>query len=69
MNAPLVSMPTNKEFLTIDELASQLGTTRGALAKLRERRMGPPYVKIGRTISYPVVSLRVWCLKQLEGQS
>lgn len=61
---PLVSMPIERECWTIDEMADQLGTTRAALASLRSRGGGPPYIKIGNTIAYPVVAFRVWALKQ-----
>ena len=49
---------------TLETIADQLGTTRAALASLRSRGGGPPYIKIGNTIAYPVVAFRVWALKQ-----
>lgn len=55
---------SNKEFLTAQELADQLQTTVSALASLRSRGGGPPFVHVGRTVSYPVVAVRVWALQQ-----
>ena len=60
----LVSMPVDRECLTIDEMADQLGTTRAALSMLRSRGGGPPYIKVGNTIAYPVIAFRVWALRQ-----
>lgn len=60
----VISMPVTRECFSIDEMAAQLGTTRAALAMLRSRGGGPPYVKVGKTVVYPIVAFRVWALKQ-----
>lgn len=60
----VISMPIDRECFSIDEMADQLGTTRTALAMLRSRGGGPPYIKVGNTIAYPIVAFRVWALRQ-----
>lgn len=51
-----------REFWTPEEMADQLGTTTVALAHMRSRGGGPPYVKLGRSIVYPVVAVRIWSI-------
>lgn len=64
VNVAMAFPISSKEFLTAQELADQLQTTVSALASLRSRGGGPPFVHVGRTVSYPVVAVRVWALQQ-----
>lgn len=60
-----VSVPTGgREFYTPAALAAELGTTPMALAHLRSRGGGPPFVTVGRRIVYPVVAVRLWSLQR-----
>jgi hypothetical protein len=54
-----------KDYFRHPEAARQLHMSERALWRLRERRIGPPAVLIGKYIYYPKDSLRVW-LKSLE---
>ncbi|WP_073476976.1 helix-turn-helix domain-containing protein [Desulfatibacillum alkenivorans] len=51
-------MRTN--LLTAKETALYLRTTPGALANLRLRGDGPPYVKMGRRVLYDQKDLEAW---------
>lgn len=48
--------------LTAAEAAEALGTTTQALAQLRYRKVGPPFVRIGESgsIRYPVAAIEAW---------
>lgn len=60
-----VSMPAGgREFYTPDQLAAEIGTTTQALATLRSRGGGPPFMRIGGKIAYSVVAVRIWSLQQ-----
>ena len=64
-----VSVPTGgREFYTPELLASELSTTPGALAMLRTRGGGPPFVRVGRRVVYPVVGVRIWALQHMMTQ-
>lgn len=61
-----VSVPTGgREFYTPEALAEELGTTVGALKTLRCRGGGPPFVRVGGRVAYPVVGVRVWSLQTM----
>ena len=65
-----VSVPGGgREFFTPEELASEIGTTVQALANLRSRGGGPPFVHVGRSVAYPVVAVRIWSLQQARMRS
>ena len=40
-----------------------------ALANLRSRGGGPPFVHVGRSVAYPVVAVRIWSLQQARTRS
>ncbi len=48
------------EFWTEEHTAKVLGKTPRTLRKWRERRCGPPYIKIGRDIMYRRASMFAW---------
>lgn len=49
------------------EAARLLGLSSSHLEKLRHfRRPGPPFVRFGRTVRYPVTGLREWAESRLQ---
>lgn len=52
----------NKEFLTVDELVDRWGGARKrqTLANWRTRGEGPKFLRVGRTVVYPLADLREW---------
>lgn len=65
-----VSVPVGgREFYTPEQLAGEIGTTVQALANLRSRGGGPPFVHVGRSVAYPVVAVRIWSLQQARTRS
>jgi hypothetical protein len=50
------------EFLTPDQLVDRWGGAvgRGTLANWRAQRRGPPYVKVGARVVYPLDQLVAW---------
>lgn len=55
--------------LSIDELAAYLGVPRRTLDGWRLRRVGPPFVKFGKTVRYPEHALRRWMDDCISGNS
>lgn len=51
-----------KQYLTADDLIERWGRviTRGTLANWRSKRVGPPFVKLGTRVVYPVEALTDW---------
>ena len=61
-----VSVPTGgREFYTPDALAAELDMSVDALKVLRSRGGGPPFVRVGRRVAYPVVGVRIWALQHM----
>lgn len=64
---------TTKEYLTADELAArwQNKVTTGTLANWRSKktRRGPPFVKFGAAVLYPIDKLTEWERANLNGVS
>lgn len=54
--------------LTPAELVERLrgAVTVGTLANWRAARRGPPYVKIGRKVFYPLEGIEQWEARQLK---
>jgi predicted DNA-binding transcriptional regulator AlpA len=49
-----------ERLLTVDELAEWLGKTRSALYVMNSRGTGPPYLRAGRLVRYPMSGVRAW---------
>jgi hypothetical protein len=60
---------TIKEFLTPDQVVDRWGGAvgRGTLANWRAQRRGPPYVKVGARVVYPIDQLIAWEQKNMAG--
>ena len=58
---------TSNKFLTTDEVAERYRgeITVGTLRNWRALRIGPPFVKIGKAVLYPVEQLDAWDQKNL----
>ena len=41
-----------------NEVARVLGTTQAAVAQMRVRNVGPPFIKLGRSVRYDPITLR-----------
>ena len=64
-----VSVPTGgREFYTPAALAAELDMSVDALKVLRSRGGGPPFVRVGRRVVYPVVGVRIWALQHMTTQ-
>ena len=48
------------EYLTPDQLASQLGVSERTLSRWHTQRLGPPRCAIGKLILYRVDAVREW---------
>jgi hypothetical protein len=62
-----ISNPLLAGYLTEDEYAAQRRKTKRTLRAERQRGDGPPYVKDGKSILYPIDGSRAW-LKAMERQ-
>lgn len=51
--------------LTPDEASARLRTPVKTLANWRNRRVGPPYIKAGHRVLYPLDKLEAWEKGQL----
>ena len=58
---------TIKKFLTAEEVAARYCdvVTVGTRRNWRAMRIGPPFVKIGKAVLYPVEELDAWDKKNL----
>jgi hypothetical protein len=58
---------SDNKFLTADEVAERYRgeITVGTLRNWRALRIGPPFVKIGKAVLYPVEQLDAWDQKNL----
>lgn len=58
-------------FLTVDELCIRYKgkLTEKALANMRSAGKGPPYIKVGRKILYPMDALRTWEAARLKSKA
>lgn len=57
---------TETEALNTREAAEVLGLHPGTLANWRNRKLGPPYLKIGRAIRYRRHELEAWCNRRCK---
>ncbi len=46
--------------ITPDQAAERYGINRGTLANMRNKKQGPPYLKIGRKVLYRVDEFEKW---------
>lgn len=53
---------SDEKFLTIDEVVRRYRNeiSEGTLGNWRVRKVGPPFVKIGRAVLYPIDELEAW---------
>lgn len=51
--------------LQIASLSQQMRAEIASSYPLRSAGGGPPFVKIGRRIAYPVVGVRIWALQRM----
>jgi hypothetical protein len=60
-------MNSNPQFLTPEEVAERYRQqiTVGTLRNWRTLRIGPPFIKIGRAVLYPVEQLEAWDRRNL----
>ncbi|WP_431694235.1 helix-turn-helix transcriptional regulator [Microbacterium maritypicum] len=65
-NNPQSPLP---RLLSIDDLAAYLGVPRRTLDGWRARRVGPPFVKFGKTVRYPEHALLRWMDTCMSGNS
>ena len=56
----MLHVPLEPEYLTTEQVARLTGIPVKTLEGYRRRGMGPPYVKIGRRIFYPISGVREW---------
>lgn len=57
----------DEKFLTTEEVAQRYRgeVSVGTLENWRAQRIGPPFVKIGKAVLYPVEALEAWDLGNL----
>ncbi len=51
---------TTDDLLTEEQAAQRLGLNHRTLAAWRQRRQGPPYVKVGKCVRYRVADLEAF---------
>ena len=58
---------SDEKFLTTDEVAARYRgeVSVGTLENWRTQRVGPPFVKIGKAVLYPVEELDAWDRRNL----
>lgn len=56
----ILSEPLPPAGLTPKEIAADIGVTLGTLRNWRNRRYGPPYLKLGKSVIYPQADYLVW---------
>lgn len=49
-----------KEYLTQDEVSKLTGVAKGTLENWRVKKIGPPYLKLGRSVRYKLSDLNEW---------
>jgi predicted DNA-binding transcriptional regulator AlpA len=52
------------EYLTLDELAAELGRNKRTLDRWERLHTGPPRTRMGRSVLYRRDSVRTWLAKQ-----
>lgn len=49
-----------RDFLTTDDIAARTGKCKRTLERWRAKQLGPPWVRIDRTILYPAAAYHAW---------
>ena len=65
-HSEIVPPSTLPRMLDIDELAAYLAVPRRTLDGWRQRRQGPPWVKLGKVVRYPEHRLVRWLDEQMD---
>lgn len=61
-------MSDQKElYLTAKELSARLRRPDGTLRNWRYRRFGPPWIKLGKEVLYPLAGVEKWELERMRG--
>ena len=60
-------MPDFEPSYTREELAALLHCSSSTLAKMAMTTSGPPYVRVGRKVRYPLSGVQAWLAKRLQG--
>ena len=62
-----VQLMADEKFLTTEEVAERYRgeVSVGTLENWRAQRIGPPFVKIGKAVLYPVEELEAWDRRNL----
>lgn len=58
-----------KTHLNVREVAERTSLSKSTLDKWRGQKLGPPFVKLGRRIAYPVVELDAWVASKTHEQT
>jgi predicted DNA-binding transcriptional regulator AlpA len=58
--------PARALYLTEKKTSDRIAVSKSALRKWRREGLGPPYVKLGRMIRYPLRELEKWMNKRLR---
>lgn len=56
-----------KHYLTPIELAARLRRPEGTIRNWRHRRFGPPWIKLGKEVLYPLDGVEKWEQERLRG--
>lgn len=57
-----MGLPAEKKFLSADELVTRWGDAihPGTLVNWRSQGKGPPFIKLGAKVRYPIAQLEQW---------
>ena len=58
--------PTRALYLTEKKTSDRIAVSKSVLRKWRREGVGPPYVKLGRMIRYPLRNLEIWMNNRLR---
>jgi len=56
-------LPAN--YANEDEVSREIGKSKRTLRQMRQKRIGPPFIQLGKTIYYPLDRFRAY-LKAIE---
>jgi predicted DNA-binding transcriptional regulator AlpA len=55
-------------YLTEKKTSDRIAVSKSALRKWRREGLGPPYVKLGRMIRYPLADLKKWLNNRIRSR-